>query len=95
MLTASETVLIAQKAVIREIGKLMVAGIASIFLRFLFPFPLQWEYVVWPSSCPEAYCYPERLTNGTYFLMDTVFWLVAIYAILSVIVFYSSKFRPK
>ena len=87
--------------IIVEIGILIVAGLASIFLRFSW-FPLPFNQVVYPkfvlingvlTSCSVVTCYPGLSLNQTYVGIDTVFWFVFVFLALSLAYLAYSKSR--
>ena len=92
-----------RRTIIVEIGIAILAGLASLFLRFL-EFPLPFNQVVYPksvlingvpTSCSVVTCYPGLSLNETYVGIDTVFWFVVVFLVLSLILMAYTKSRKR
>ena len=92
-----------QSRIIRELAKIVIAAIATLFLSPT-EFPLQWNEVIYPqsvlingvlTSCAMITCYPERALNEANIDIDTIFWFIVVFSALTVIPLAYSKLRKR
>lgn len=92
-----------RRTIVVEIGIVILAALASLYLRFL-EFPLPFNQVIYPksvlinglpTSCSVITCYPELSLNQTYVDIDTVFWFVIVFSAVSLILFATNQSRKR